>query len=237
MDFGAEACEHPVIALPGERRVGAAAGIGHRASDDDPAGAIVECAAGMTLQFVKKRLAERFEAQALLEDRRTIEAAAGGDRLERLDETAVLRPGQIFGDRPWPGFDRDTGSGCIVLPKAQCRPENLRHRRRRRECQQPCIRAGCRCGHDGVGRAEIEPDGLARGSCLHEGPDAPVGRERVYAGELVWLASRAAGIADIDDPQPRPFCLHGLGERQRTRSTAATRGSVGCRKMLAGRPP
>ena len=114
----------------------------------------VEPAAGMRDEAIEEQPAEVFEAEALVEYRRLFERRAGRDRLERLQEAAVLREFEIFGDRPRACVRRQP-AGDVVVPEAQGRAEHRARLGGRRERHEFGQAAGLAQRDDGVGGAEI----------------------------------------------------------------------------------
>ena len=115
LDFGTT---NTVVALSGQCRVGASAGIFDRAPDDHAAWARIQPATGMSNQPLKEQAAEILETECFVEDHRPLEQRARGDALERLDEAAVEWRLKIFADRPWPCLMRDAVPAAFLLPKA-----------------------------------------------------------------------------------------------------------------------
>ncbi len=85
------------------------------------------------------------------------EAGARRDRLERLDEAAVLREGQIFLDRPRPRLGGESVALSLLLPEAE---RGAEHRIRCLGTVEHDETGGfaLRDGRHRVGGAEIEAE-------------------------------------------------------------------------------
>jgi hypothetical protein len=156
MQFAPEQLEHPVVPLPRQRRIGAPTDITDRATDHHAFGQIGHCIAAMREQVAKEGLPQVFELERLAENLRLIERAAGGHRLEGLQEAAALRIIEEFGDRPWPRGVFEPAAHRVVLPEAQRRSEHRAHAFRTRQIDELRRAGGARQGGDRIGGAEIE---------------------------------------------------------------------------------
>ncbi len=155
----AEATEGVAVALHGEPLVGVRSGKADRAADLHSRRAELEVAVGMALDSLDEGDEQVFELRLLTKDPRFLEAAAGGEGLEGLDEAVcsaarhqlVHRPGTALeaGGQPAAG---------TFLPVAERRDIALQRGAvvLKGDGLGPSVGAGN--GDDGVGGAEIDAD-------------------------------------------------------------------------------
>jgi len=236
VDFGAEFREHRIVALPRQDLVGPGTGISHRPADHDARRTIIEPAAGMGNHAFEKIGTELLEGESLLEDIGMLEQGACRDRLERLEEPAAFREGEIFGNGPRARFAREATARSIILPEAEGRAEHGTHREIAGKLDQFGL-ALSRDRGDAVRRAEVETQrpgfhharhGTAlrerRGAAYRTDDAGPQGLRRKQAPCVGAYRPRSHPAALSRAPD-RPHCgPDGSGGRARYTACAAPCG-------------
>ena len=151
--------------VAGQRQLGLrrGAGEGDRAPDNDPAGQVLQRPARMVAELEQEGREQVFEGVAPAQNLGLGEVGRGREGLEGLDEPRLQRVLHIGLDGPGAGLHRAFGGLLGRGVEGQGRAEGEELALGRRKPHQPGRLARQGEGHDGVGGAEVHPQGEAGG--------------------------------------------------------------------------